>query len=128
MKITDAEFKQLQTEWYRKLADSGFRDVERSGRVGPSPTTSEEILIRETYYSRLNEAIYDEQTEFRNEIDKHILTRHAEGAAINTIVNELREFGTPRQRKAIRFIIRKYVMNWGIRSFTRKQLNLKDKS
>ncbi len=121
MKPTKEEFKKLQKLWYKRLEESGFKDIEK---LEDKPVYDPPYLTKE-YYELIYQAVQDEKTVFRNNIHKYILTRHSEGAQIKAIVRELLGQGTPRDRKSIRIIIRKYEMAWNIRHYTLKQLNVK---
>lgn len=132
MKLTKAEFKKLQQIWYLRLEEAGFVDIEKVVRERPpriEAHLTDPVLgaIRHEYYSIITEIVNNPETSFHNEIDSYILNRHAEGAKIQNIVNELFRDGTPRSRKGVRTIIRRYEMAWKIRTYTRKQLNLKEK-
>lgn len=135
MKLTRDEFKRLQQYWYNKLAETGFKDIERM-------TGDELILIKsssqcygcvdehtrmakEEYYVAMAKIALDDHTVYRNHIDRYILQRHVEGARIKVIVEELEAMGSPRHRHSIRFIIRRYEMAWGFRHYTNPQLNIK---
>jgi hypothetical protein len=129
------QFKELQVQWYKTLAANGFNDIEKMG--------NSELLLKQTanhcycnedafswkfkeeYYAVLGQIIQDEETYFSNEIDKYILSRHAEGIKIKAIMEELHDLGMGRARDSIRFIIRRYEQQWKIKSYNRKQLNLK---
>jgi hypothetical protein len=148
MKLTKDEFRKLQREWYKKLEESGFKDIERFKddelvfkRSGIDNSrciewyieatdlgTIEELsegAIKAEYFRIIAQTAKDEETTYRNEVDRHILIRHSEGAKIKTIVTELQELGMPRHRLSVRFIIRRYEMLWGLRRWTRRQLNKK---
>ncbi len=139
MKLPRNEFIKLQQEWYQKLAEAGFKDIERLRGddlvLVPSGT---ELRYRRTnaHYRRLKEEYYrciaqeaqDEENVFRNEVDKYILIRHSEGAKIKTIVKELEESGNGRNRDSVRFIIRRYEMEWGLGNYDHKQLHIKKKA
>jgi hypothetical protein len=140
VKLSKAEFKKLQKHWYKLLKEHGFNDIEemqgnQSVIIEPSlyfhiklsRTDTITFSQKQHYYTLLETNINNEKTVFRNEIHRYILTRHAQGARICTIVNELLQKGTPRERKSVRIIIRRYEMAWKIRTYTSKQLNQKKK-
>lgn len=134
MKVTKQEFKKLQQYWYKRLEQEGFKDIEKAQEIAHEQNFLKEYQslnsiyrhTKEDYFRLLNQAIHDENTQFRNHIDKYILTRYAEGARIKTIVQELLNLGMSRDRYSVRIIIRKYEMAWNIKTYTRKQLHLKD--
>jgi hypothetical protein len=135
MKLPKHEFKKLQKQWYKILKDSGFNDIEREKdeqlvltqtAAYPFRNTDEFLrIIKEEYFRCMSQKALDENTVFRNEIDKYILLRHSEGAKIKIIGEELVSRGTSRDRKSIRIIIRRYEMAWGIRFYGPRELNLK---
>ena len=128
-------FKDLQEAWYERLAADGFRDVERlvgsemlldSERRLPEDTRE----ITEHYYQIIASKIHE--AEFRNDIDRLVLTSYCEGKKIQTICEELRTLCKPpcfrlprRSRHTIRFIVRRYEALWGLREWTPQQLGRK---
>lgn len=135
MKLSKDEFKKLQEYWYKLLADSGFEDIEKfngdelvlkqSANYCYRKNDMLSRIRKENYYTRIGQAVYENEAFFRNEVDRLVMARHAEGAAIKSIVEELLSLGTPRDRLTVRYIIRKYQMIWGFKYFTPKELNLK---
>lgn len=128
MKLTPKEFKKLQNKWYRCLEREGFNDIEKKNsfegfRTYPAGWATD-IACKTEYFSRLYHAVNDENTVFRNELDKYILTRYANGARINTIMNELNGMGESLRRNSLRFIIRKYEIAWKVRNYLPNQLNI----
>lgn len=149
MKLTKDEFEELKSEWYKKLEETGFIDIEYERPPQPSEQAfmvygdgkrhliqTETACMRrwlslnslkrttsEEYFRTLSQVAMDENTSYRNSTDRHILQRYSEGAKIVVIMQELEERGTSRRRNSIRFIIRRYEFIWGIRSWTKKQLN-----
>lgn len=137
MKLTKDEFRSLQQQWYQKLADSGFKDIERI-RNDDLFVESPAFCLRHSkgrdefdremdaeYYRRLGHAVNDDNVVFRTEIDRYIMVRYSEGAKIVKITKELFAQGISRDRKALRAVIRKYEMAWGIVEYSRSQLHLK---
>ncbi len=148
MKLTKDEFKRLQKEWYEKLKEDGFKDMETfrgdelvfkrsgidNGRVIEwyIAATDQGIMdensegqIKAEYFRVMAQTAKDEDTVYKNNVDRHVLIRHSEGARIKTIVEELKELNMPRDRYSVRIIIRRYEMLWGIRTWTNKQLHRK---
>lgn len=122
MKFTGVEFRELQRYWYKILEDSGFKDIERfKGDELVLIETSSSIFrntkkpLKECYFHKMSSELNDEDTLFRNDLEKYVLHRHCEGAMIRTIVDELNTLGTPRHRHTIRHIIMRYQIEWGIR-------------
>lgn len=128
------QFKALQKAWYERLEAEGFKDVERiigddsvlrlsaaaPYRDVPDPFNRE---MQELYYVVLGQKVHE--AEFKNEVDRLILTWYADGRKINFICDELRKLGETRYRGTIRYTIRKYEMKWGMRKYTHHQLNKK---
>jgi hypothetical protein len=135
MKLTEKEFKKLQRKWYRCLILEGFRDTEANEKdtevTKPSlirlyrDMEPVERIAKEDYFLLLSHAVNNEDTLFKNDADRYIMTRYSEGARIIEISEELTNLGMRRERKTIRFIIRRYEMAWHIRSYNHKQLNRK---
>lgn len=75
----------------------------------------------ETYFRLLSQQVHEAQ--FRNTVDQWILTWYADGWRIKCICDELARKGHSRARHTVRFIIRRYEMLWGMRTYTAKQLN-----
>lgn len=135
MKLPRHEFKKLQQHWYDILAELGFKDIEKDeyslAQTAAGPYRNEDEFSREDkeeYFRCLAQAVNDENVRFRNEVHRYILTRRAEGAQAKTIVRELIVIGTPRNRDSVRFIIRRYEMAWGIRTYEPRQLNMRRKA
>lgn len=136
MKLSHAEFIQLQKEWYQKLRESGFEDIERfDGQeqlvliqaAYPLRAERDEFLrnCKAEYFRSMALAARDQDTVYRNEVDKYIIERYVDGANIKTIVLELKDRKMPRDRNSVRFIIRRYEMQWGLRHYSYKQLHIK---
>lgn len=130
----DQDLKKLRDEWYKKLRDSGFNDIEdasedlRANRKIKSSfhgRTPSQRRCKEEYFLRMSQTFANPETKFRNEIDRLILKRYLEGALIRQIVDELEGLGTPKERKTIRILIRRYEMAWNVRYYTDRQLNRK---
>lgn len=129
MKLSPEEFRKLQIEWYDKLKESGFKDIEKLERdelvLKRNANWSDwvyrheldEITIKqkENFFIFLSQFVEDENTLFSSEIDKYILCRYAEGAKIKEIVSELTILEMPKNRFAIRRIIKKYVKEWQLK-------------
>lgn len=126
-----SNFKALQKSWYRRLEEEGFQDAEE--------IIGEEFVLKQTAshpYRGLNEversskedyfrllAQYAQHEPFKRTLDKYILGMRSQGWQIVSICKFLEVAGMARERKTVRYIIRKYEMKWGIREYTPKQLN-----
>lgn len=126
-------FKLLSYSWNQKLEVTGFKDAEielKGDRALKQRATNSyrqaSQLERE---SRLDYFLFlghlAQNTKFQCDLEKFVMLRHSEGATIKEIVEEISLRGISRDRKTIRFIIRRWQMKWGIRSWTKRQMNLK---
>lgn len=125
------KFKALQEAWYQRLAASGFQDVEEMigfdmvlRQTAHHAYRGTDDLMRDSkadYYHLVSQKV--QETEFESDVDKLILTRHAEGKKHVHICRELELLGLARNRKTIRYRIRIYEMQWGLRTYTPRQLN-----
>lgn len=129
-----SDLKKLQDEWYEKLSESGFKDIEavvgghsllkkRAYRCyGTQDLLFIELKIQ--YYRQIGLIANDQFTIFRDEIDRFILIRHSEGARAKDIVEDLKIIGKTKARNTIRFIIRRYEMAWGLKFYNKNLLNV----
>lgn len=145
MKTNDPEFRDLQKEWYLKLAEDGFNDAETltahgmrlkqehrrffrtRGDKDRDMWQSVFIEAKTNYYLRLTHKVNDPDTEFKSDLDRIILSLHSEGFSKVQIVQFLEAFGYKRKRKAIIYLIRRYEHEWGLKTYSQKQLNRKQK-
>lgn len=118
-------FKELQQSWYDKLRAEGFVDAEELIgnemvlRQSDDRYTSPDELSRfskRQYFSFLSEMVGI--SAFDNEIDAVIMAMRADGTPIKLISET-----TGRHRFTVRTRIRTYEMRWGLRYYTKKQLN-----
>jgi len=126
-------FKNLARSWNKILAESGFDDAEvelkddraLKQRASNSYRQASQ-LERESkfeYYTFLGHLAFN--TVFPTELERLVMTRHSEGATIKEIVEEINLRGISRDRKTIRYIIRRWQMKWGVKTWTLRQMNLK---
>ena len=85
MKIKSKEFRDLQKEWYRKLEEVGFNDIEKN-------TRSDNIIIQEStssdnseYYRQAAFFLYNYE-EFRNDKHRKVWELHSQGKTQKEIV------------------------------------------
>lgn len=126
-------FKFLSKTWSQKLEQSGFVDCEidlKEGRVLRQRATNvyrqaseSERESRLEYYSFLGYLAHN--TLFPNDLEKLVMIRHSEGATIKEIVIEINKLGIFRDRKTIRFIIRRWQTKWGVKNWSLREMNLK---
>jgi len=119
--MNQRQFNSLKKEWYSKLKESGFQDIEREvGGLqvfhGRKNRTSEILnipyevrLAKEQYYTLLSQKLYDEGVEYANKNDKKILELHCEGINNVSIAKEINY-----HRLTVGRIINRYVRKWGI--------------
>jgi hypothetical protein len=108
MKFSSKEFKALQKEWDKKLADSGFQDAEHPGgddkwlKVSSANIISHKrakgdtaedraayLLHKQEYYRIAGHFLYDYN--FTSEIDKLVWELHSDGKTERAIVKVLRD-------------------------------------
>lgn len=84
---------------------------------------SEAQKIKIQYFERMYSCFCNEN--FKNEIHRFILELAVDGAKICEIHRALQANGINRHRKTVRHIIRKFEHKWGIREWSRKEMDLK---
>ncbi len=122
------EFLDLQEEWYKRLGDSGFKDIEAAGHLKRYSNgafkgvhTMAEYEDRLQYYQKLRECV----ELFRLEIPAERITMEmrADGCTVLAISAALRALRLrPYCREKVRYIIRQYEHSWGIRSWSLDKL------
>jgi hypothetical protein len=93
------EFKDLQKDWYKKLKDSGFQDIERgAGQLKTDPLQNIKTFYdlnsfesKQEYFRMAGAFLYSYK--FKNEAEKLIWRLHSEGVSFRTIVKILLEKG-----------------------------------
>ena len=110
--LTGKAFRELQREWYKRLDDSGFNDIERSGRrrqdlfneyggilQKPLSVIRHKYNIFTQYYYEISSFLSQNAT-FLPRIDRKILELHGDGHTIQYISNYLRNnFKYPLNKK-----------------------------
>lgn len=130
------EFLALQKEWYEKLANSGFKDIEvlKNGNLHLTKNivsrqydaeVAKRARMREEYYRGLRHFVDEPSTKFRNSVDLFIMLLRSNGYSTYKIYAELIAAGIKRNHRTVVTTIRKYEHRWGIRFWTRKQRGLK---
>lgn len=135
--MSKEKFKSLQKYWYDILKVSGFEDIEKlvGGELVLKQGADHHLWnvnqldkeMREEYFTIITHKVNDEETVFRNEVDRIVMQGHAMGAMIRDIIHTLNTHGETRSRASVRYIIRRYEMAWNIRQYTPRQLNKKIK-
>ncbi len=123
-------FKALQRAWYAELVKDGFEDAEelvademKLRQIAAHPYRNAESIgmeTKESYYRILFQKV--QGSAFDNDIDRIVLTMFAEGAKVARIVESLGAHGKARCRETVRYIIRRYEMQWGLKSYSPQKL------
>lgn len=108
------EFNTLQKEWYSKLKDSGFEDIEQNEldlklwsshffKVRHNATL---FSAKEEYYRMAGHFLYDYT--FSNEHEKQIWALHSTGVSIRGIVDQLKAKKIKTDTKKVNNIIKAF--------------------
>ena len=110
--ITKRAFKKLQNEWYKRLDESGFNDIERSGKrrqdyfneyggILQKPLSIIRHKLNIFTYHYYDIACYlSYNCSFLPKIDRKVLELHGNGYTIQRISNYLRDnFEYPLNKK-----------------------------
>jgi hypothetical protein len=110
------KFKKLEKTWNKKLAESGFVDIEhKSGNLKQNASNSYRTTIRETidsklrYFELLGQGIQEE--DFKDLIERFIMEKKGEGLSTLEICRQLRRF----HRAKVSEVIRHYEIKWKIK-------------
>ncbi len=108
------ELKKLEKEWYTKLEDSGFDDIERTTHpdrplrvwhgLNWRHLTEDKLNETRDYISKAEELL--ETHSFENETHKTIWELHTKGLSKRKIEKALKETQTPLKRERIGTIIK----------------------
>ena len=132
--LEDEDVQGTSNQWNCILKDADFIDCETTDisgeRVLKQRATNAyrqaDELERDTrlqYYSLLGHLAHN--TKFDSQIEQLIMIRHSEGAEIKEIVEEIKLTGSYRCRKMVLFIIRRWQMRWGVKTWSLKEMNLR---
>lgn len=118
------QFKALEKEWYEKLKEQNFDDVEEKingkdklKQWASNCYRSQHQIARESklvYFELLGQFLHKE-TDFKDEVERFIMLRKSEGAPIKLISEELEAQGERCHRDTVRLIIQKYEAKWRIK-------------
>ena len=110
--LTKHAFKKLQREWYKRLDESGFNDIERSGRKRQDCFNEYSGILQKplsvlrhklnifTYHYYDIACFLGYNATFLPKIDRKILELHGKGQTIQQISNYLRDnFKYPLNKK-----------------------------
>ncbi len=105
-------YNKLKKEWYKKLKDSGFNDIEKStgqiGRTKPNVTNrnSDQISAIQEYYAMARSFLIDHN--FVSEFEKIVWEYHSEGLSLRKISETLEKNKiSTLQRDAIHAIVKR---------------------
>lgn len=129
----EKSLKILLKVWNQKLEDSGFEDAEielkterRLKQKASNVYRQAHPLEREIkleYFLRLGFLAHN--ANYPNDLEKIIMVNYSEGASIKKIIEEINKNGYSRDRRTIRFIIRRWQTKWKIKIWSPSQMNLK---
>lgn len=126
------DFKQLQKEWYSRLADEGFKDIEKHDDLSLIHQWSSYVYrkAKDPYVRWSKQEYFMSMTEcantqpFDRDVDAIIINMVTDGKSIKDISKCLKDLHLkPSHRHSIRYIIRKYEHRWGIRTWKPEQLD-----
>lgn len=105
----DQKFKRLQERWYQKLAESGFKDIEKNGLLRVYHDSSDRdggrLLdpikneARRAYYDMASEFLYTHK--FKDELERGIWEMHSQGNSVNQIKAQLKARGIVKGRRQL---------------------------
>lgn len=122
-------FKGLQKEWEKRLLESGFIDHENGDQLKQNAANSyrrANALLREAkleYFQIIIHQIYRHGyiPPDMDPLDLTVMVMRGNGLSINLVAER-----NKIHRQTVRFIIRRYEHQWGIRSWTLAERNLKN--
>lgn len=131
------EFREVEKHWNHILLETGFIDQEQLSRgeriLKNDPgshayrlSAQSEIDSRLRYFETLSRL--SRETIFPSLLEKIIMQMTADGKKIVDIQEHLLKNGRSLHRQTIRFIIRRYEHDWGLRFWTKKERNLRHDS
>lgn len=110
-------FLKLKNEWYKKLKDAGFNDIEKTeykliNHQHPAPKMMAEDSPRyrqqEEYYTMARH--FATNHTFASETDRFVWELHSEGIGYRSISTALSEKGITLKKSTICNVVRKYVV------------------
>lgn len=119
------EFRELEKEWYLKLAGEKFPDIEKeiNGEGGLKQRASNcyrgasltEVETRARYYELLAQGVHNE-LEFRDGVEKYVMEQRSMGITITQIAVQLKQLGERCHRETVAKIIWKYEAKWCVKT------------
>lgn len=121
------EFKDLQTKWYKKLEQSGFKDAEQDDghlKVWHSHFfkvrwNSDKFHAKEDYYRLTAQFLHDYT--FANDRERTIWQLHSEGKSIRSIVKTLKDQGYKASKDSVHLVIKQISQEMIIKCRSQKQ-------
>lgn len=100
------DIKSLQNEWYKKLEDSGFSDIEKNDKKGIAP----EIITMPACYEQLQmcQSILNEKRTELSSKDVRVLELYIEGYNQSEIATELTVTQQAVSKRILKLIERYY--------------------
>ena len=121
-----SQFKELQAQWYERIKETGFVDIEKSELLkqnAPNSYRQAAKIVRDAkllYHLLLSAKLEEHKCD--NDIDTFVMMALSQGLTFMKISGELKKRGHNTHRETIRFIRRKYEHRWGIRVWKTHQL------
>lgn len=132
------QFEELKGEWDRRLRESGFEDAEKEvggERVLKSPSAyayrnkdRNHLKQADLEYCQMVMECISREENFKDDLDRIIMERTADGKSIAEISRELKTM-LPKDRVrskhgrwAIRYVRRRYEHKWGIRTWKPEEM------
>jgi hypothetical protein len=121
-----AKFKKQLRVWNKKLAKSGFVDIEghlvdKTAVISSSNPyrgmLAQEVKAKEAYYRQLTNRVAEGQ--FDSKKDKDVMKAYISGTSLTDIGLQL-----GKDRSTIRYIVYKYADRWGIKIWQKKPQTL----
>lgn len=106
------------------LEQNGFKDIERleNGQImfeyGQTFTAPRDEICqraKEEFFTLVRHITNNERTEYKNEIEKTIMARYANGIPIRQISYDLKRKGMGRTERTVFRIIGKYLRLWNLK-------------
>lgn len=112
------KLQKLYATWEKRLEVEGLGVVGRQPNPYQSGTVGHDSITRsaKTAYYRAMTAAAKNHKRYDSAVDRVVMTMIADGASLVRVTQELQRLKmVPKNRCAVRFIIRKYEERWGIR-------------
>lgn len=102
--MTSGDFELLQKQWYQKLKEDGFVDIENTAYKNPDLLRYEgkyfikqyspfEFEIKQEYYERASEFLHTHV--FESRLDEEVWKMHSDGVSVREMAAILKRIGFP---------------------------------